>query len=91
MAAIKVYTTPGCVYCKQAKDWLKERGCEFEELDITNDVEALREWRALSGGVGVPVVAHGKDFMVGFNEERLEQFVDCCEHMTPVEAAQDQG
>ncbi len=47
----------------------------------------LREWRALSGGVGVPVIAHGKDFMTGFNPERLEQLVDCCEHTTSVEAA----
>ena len=48
------------------------------------------EWRALSGGVGVPVIAHGNDFMIGFSRERLEQFVECCEHTTPVEAAQDQ-
>ena len=54
---------------------------------ITEDVEALREWRALSGGVGVPVIAHGNDFIIGFNEERLKQLVDCCEHTTPVEAA----
>ncbi len=58
---------------------------------ITEDVEALREWRALSGGVGVPVIAHGNDFIIGFNEERLKQLVDCCEHTTPVEAAQTQG
>jgi hypothetical protein len=40
--------------------------------------------------VGVPVIAHGNDFIIGFNPERLEQFVDCCEHTTPVEAAQAQ-
>jgi len=59
-------------------------------LDITKDVEALREWRGLSGGVGVPVIAHGNDFMIGFNRERLEQLVDCCEHTTSVDPAQDQ-
>ncbi len=87
MAKIRYYTTPTRPYCKLPKDWLKEHGCEFEELDITEDVEALREWRSLSGGVGVPVIAHGDDFLTGFSPERLEQLVDCCEHTTPVETA----
>ncbi len=60
---------------------------EFDELDITRDVEALREWRSLSGGVGVPVIALGNDFITGFSPERLTQLVDCCEHSTPMEAA----
>lgn len=85
MARIRVYTTPTCPYCRQAKDWLRERGCEFAELDITADVSVLREWRELSGGAGVPVISHGKDFIIGFNEARLEQLVDCCRHCSAVE------
>ena len=68
-----------------AKDWLTEHGCEFEEVDITKDVNVLREWRALTGGPGVPTIARGKDFMVGFNPERLAQFADCHTHSSPVE------
>ncbi len=45
----------------------------------------LREWRTLTGGAGVPVLAHGKDFVIGFNPKRYEQLVDCCEHTTTVE------
>lgn len=86
MAELRVYTTPTCPYCRQAKDWLRDHGCAFEEIDITRNVEWLREWRALTGGAGVPTIAHGKDFMVGFNPERLAQFVDCCAHCSAVEA-----
>ncbi len=68
-----------------AKDWLTEHGCEFEEADITKDVFQLREWRDLSGGVGVPVIAHGKDFVIGFNPERLEMMLESCEKMTEVD------
>lgn len=68
-----------------AKDWLTEHGCEFEEADITRDVAELREWRELTGGVGVPVIAHGKDFVVGFSPERLEMLLDCCEHSSEVD------
>jgi len=87
MARIKVYTTPDCSYCHQAKEWLEEHGCAFDELDITSDVGILREWREISGGEGVPVIAHGKDVMIGFNPHRLEGFVDCCEHTSPVDEA----
>ena len=64
---------------------IREHGCGFEELDITRDVNLLREWRELSGGAGVPTIAHGNDFIVGFNPERLAQFVDCSAHTTQVD------
>ncbi len=72
-----------------AKDWLTEKGCKFEEADITKDVFQLREWRALTGGVGVPVIAHGKDFVIGFNPERLEMILECCEHTTEVDIPEE--
>ena len=70
MAEIRVFTTPTCSYCTKVKAWFNEQGCEFTELDITKDVQALREWRALSGGIGVPVTAHGKDLIIGFDPGR---------------------
>jgi hypothetical protein len=54
-------------------------------------VQLLREWRALTGGAGVPTIAHGKDFMVGFSPERLAQLVDCCAHSSEVEMTAEQG
>lgn len=80
MAEIRVFTTPTCSYCTKVKDWLKEQGCAYTELDITKDVAALREWRALSGGVGVPVTAHGKDLIIGFDPNRLARMAACAEN-----------
>jgi hypothetical protein len=48
-------------------------------------VHALREWREISGGVGVPVVAHGTDVVIGFNEHRLEELAKSCDQMTSSE------
>ncbi|MBO3803669.1 MAG: NrdH-redoxin [Candidatus Brockarchaeota archaeon] len=33
---LRVYTTPKCSRCRQLKRWLKARGYEFEELDLSN-------------------------------------------------------
>jgi hypothetical protein len=37
----------------------------------------------------VPVVAHGKDFVIGFSPERLEMMLDCCAHTTEVDIRED--
>lgn len=37
---LRVYTSPSCPYCVQAKRYLKEGGVEFEELNIANNAEA---------------------------------------------------
>ncbi len=87
MSEIRVFTTPTCSYCVKVKDWLRGQGCEFTELDITKDVEALREWRALSGGIGVPVTARGKDLIIGFDPNRLAQMKECSENTGQVDPA----
>lgn len=49
----------------------------------------MREWRELTGGIGVPVIAQGKDFVIGFSPERLEQVLECYAHMTEVDLPED--
>lgn len=86
MADIRLYTTPTCSYCRDAKAWLDQQGCEYEALDITSDVKILREWRALSGGEGVPVLAHGNDLVIGFSPERYALVLQCCARTSGVDA-----
>lgn len=88
MADIRLFTKPGCPYCVEAKDWLQRHGCAFDVLDITKDVKVLREWRELSGGVGVPVLVHGRDLVVGFSPERYSEFLTSCRHTTAVDPAE---
>ncbi len=40
MANIEVYTTNYCPFCTRAKDLLKRKGAEFQEIDVTGDDEA---------------------------------------------------
>lgn len=41
MAMVKIYTTPTCPYCMQAKMLLKNKGQAFEEVNMY-DVTARR-------------------------------------------------
>ena len=74
MAKVKIFTTPTCTYCNQAKDFFKWR--ESNELvHITQDQEAAKEMIEKSGQRGVPViiVEGHKEPIIGFDQDALEE------------------
>ena len=70
---IKVYSTPACPYCKLVKDYLKEKGFPFQEIDVAADAEAAKEVVKLSGQMGVPVIEIDGQIIVGWNKSALEE------------------
>ena len=71
MRRITVYTTPICPFCVRAKDLLKRKGAEFEEVDVFMDLEAREEMLRRSGGRRtVPQVFIG-DVHVGGSDDLL--------------------
>jgi glutaredoxin-like YruB-family protein len=74
-AEVKIYTTPTCHYCVQAKSFLSERGIVYEEKNVAEDLDARQEMIDLSGQMGVPVIKVDNEIIVGFNREKLEQLL----------------
>ena len=72
---VKIYTTPTCGYCHQAKQYLNEKGVNFVEYDVSRDSTAANEMVKLSGQMGVPVIVVDGSIIVGFNRPRLEQLL----------------
>ena len=61
MPRIEVYTTRWCGYCVRAKQLLKQRGLEFEEINVDDDPEFRTKLLDLTGGWTVPqIVIDGK-------------------------------
>ncbi len=50
MAEIIIYTTNYCPYCVKAKQLLRTKGLEFEEIDLTNDDAGRMQLVEKSGG-----------------------------------------
>jgi glutaredoxin 3 len=73
--SVKIYTTPTCGYCHQAKQFLKERGVKFTEYDVSRDQAAANEMIKQTGQMGVPVIVVDGEAIVGFNRTRLEQLL----------------
>ncbi len=72
MAKVTVYSTPTCPYCNMAKDFLKEKGVEYEEIDVSENEEKAREMVQKSGQMGVPVLEIGEEVIIGFDKEKIE-------------------
>jgi glutaredoxin 3 len=73
---VVVYTTPTCVYCRQAKQFLSQRGVRFTEKNVAADPRAAQEMVRISGQQGVPVITVDGQVVVGFNQPRLMQLLD---------------
>ena len=70
---VKIYSTSMCVYCVTLKKFLKEKGVEFQEIDVSIDEQAAKEMVERSGQMGVPVVEIEGEMIVGFNKEKISK------------------
>lgn len=76
MAKIRVFTTPICPYCVTLKNFLKEKGVDFEEIDVSSDEKAAEEMISKSNQMGVPVVEIDDQIIVGFDKEKISQLLN---------------
>lgn len=73
MTEVKVYSTPNCLWCKKAKEWLKEHNIPYIEYDVASDLKARNEMIEKSGQLGVPVIIIDSKVIVGFDEEGMKK------------------
>lgn len=73
-APVVIYTTSSCGVCMQAKAYMRDRKIDFDERDVENNRDNLREFYNL-GGKGVPLIIVGDQKMSGFNPDRLENML----------------
>jgi len=64
MKNVKIYTTDVCPYCDKAKALLRKKGVEFEEVNVEDDREAMRQVIETTGRQTVPQIFI-EDFHVG--------------------------
>ena len=76
MAKIKVYSTPTCPWCHKAKDFLKEKGIEFEDINVAEDEKGRSEMVEKSGQMGVPVLEVNGEVIVGFDQAAVEKALE---------------
>jgi len=69
MAKVEIYTTPICPYCVYAKRLLKQKGVEYQEIDVARDPVVRNEMVHRAGGLmTVPQIFIGGQHVGGFDE-----------------------
>jgi len=69
---IKVFSTTTCPWCTKVKEYLQNKGLEFETVDVSSNREAAMEMVKKTGQMGVPVTQIGEKYIVGFSPEAIE-------------------
>ena len=65
---ITVYTTEPCSFCNRAKELLKKRGLEFEEVSLTKDPDGRTELAQKTGMMSFPQILIGNEVLGGYRE-----------------------
>ena len=68
---ITLYVTGNCAYCRQARQYLQQRGLRFQELNIHHSTRAQKAL-AQMGARSVPVIMIGDTRIDGFDRKRLD-------------------
>jgi glutaredoxin 3 len=68
MSKTTVYTTEPCVYCRQAKALLGQRGIAYDEINLARDADGRAELVQRTGMMTFPQVIIGDQLVGGFDE-----------------------
>ena len=82
-ANVKMYSTPTCFYCKQAKEFFKKYKIKYNEYDVSTNERKRKEMIAMTSQMGVPVFIIGNnDAVIGFNEKILKELLQITDEKT---------
>ena len=73
---IKIYSTKSCPYCDQAKEYLKQKGVEFEEIKVDEDQDPAQEMIKKSKQMSVPVIEINDQIIAGFDKEKIDKALE---------------
>jgi glutaredoxin 3 len=72
---ITVYSTDTCPWCRKAKDYLRDKGVEFKEVNVAEDRNGAMEMVKKSGQQGVPVIDIDGTIIIGFDQRRIDSLI----------------
>ena len=70
-----VFTQQDCPPCNWVKNFLVQRGVEFEERSVDSGYGVVRELTQKYKSQSTPTVVIGDEILIGYNPERLAQLL----------------
>ncbi|MCL5795119.1 MAG: glutaredoxin family protein [Patescibacteria group bacterium] len=72
---VTVYSTPTCHFCAMAKEYLKEKGVDFKEINVAQNQAAAKMIVEKTKQLGVPVIEIDGQFIPGFDPEKIDELL----------------
>jgi len=76
MPKVKVFSTPSCPYCDLLKQFLKDKGVEFEAIDVSQDEESQNYIMEKTGKIAVPVTEIDGQIVVSFDKAKIMELLN---------------
>ena len=72
--AVRIYTLPGCSYCRQIKDFLTENSIPYEEINLETDKDG-QTFMEDRGYTALPVTVIGQHEISGFRLDKIRELL----------------
>lgn len=72
---VVIYSLPTCSHCKEAKEYLSQKGISCVDYDVGKDKVRAKEMIEQSGQTGTPVIFINDEMVVGFNQSKLNKLL----------------
>ncbi len=72
---VVVYSQTGCSACKAAKELLSRKGIAFEEKNIGENAQAMKELTEEYNSRSTPTILVDDKVIIGFDKEELERIL----------------
>ena len=78
MAKVTIYSTTTCPFCKMEKQYLGEKGIQYENIFVDQNPDEAKRLIEESGQMGVPFTEITKDdgtkvSILGFDKQKLNE------------------
>ncbi|MEA1876731.1 MAG: glutaredoxin family protein [Bacteroidota bacterium] len=73
---VTVYSTPACSWCTTLKSYLNKNKIRYTDVDISRDPNASQTLVARTGQQGVPQTEVNGQWVVGFDQKRLNELLE---------------
>ena len=75
-SGVTLYCTPWCPACRRAREFLRDRGVDFAEVDISRDREAAQRVRGWANGFETtPTIDIQGNIVVDFKKDQIEKLL----------------
>ena len=71
-----VFSTPSCPWCARAKHYLQTLRIPFRDVNVSQDQVAAAEMVRKSGQDGVPQIWIDGRAIVGFDKNKIDQYLN---------------